>query len=787
MEFFRKHQRIVFAIAIIVIVAFSFFGTYTAFSPTSANTPSDEVLFQAVDGTKVRHSQVEEMARFLGSDKEDPSFSNCFNDGVITQDFLASGMAEQLIAKYRDLLAEDFQLRAKKEQNYKPYAHPGARFVNAEAAWGYFAPEIAKNLATLRQTEDPLAPEAVKARIQLFLAQKAFPPALLRQVLQYQESQYSWLAQDPMLPRYDLSLFGYHSMEDWFGRAFLQLVSEFVINASAVAAQQGLKVSIEETIADMVYNVEVAALQRTPKSQGATPSPNEEFSRQLLHLGMTRQAAVGVWQQVLMFRRLFDGLANTVLLDTLAHDNFYAFADETVDTLVYQLPASMRLADFAALQQFEVYLDTIAASRRQDPLSLPEEFLSPLEVAKKAPLLVEKCYLVNVASVPITALTRKVGVKATLEWQLEEKHWSTLQAHHPALPSEALTREARYAALEALDKTTRQAIDLFAKEQIVLHHPEWLQEALQAAPQQEEALYISYDGTKTSLPGITQGKALQELLERVPLKAEALAESPEAKALAAYTQDGKVYYHLEVLKRPQEYQVMTFAKAREEKALQALLQSRLQQYYETLQAQDLAPYQDAAGNAKPFQDVSDRIAALYFKKIVDAIYQDYQEHSAAPETIDPALRGDFCAAFRFLAHMRQAQNALQQGGPTSRYVASTSKETSRLDEQWKLEANNYVSSRGKVGWIENAKLFATIPGEWSPVYTAVSGNVYFFYVKGKEAGSTPVTSHITAAQRSLGNQAKGSLMQDLLVSIGEKGAIALPQQSRHTPENTLAP
>lgn len=96
------------------------------------------------------------------------------------------------------------------------------------------------------------------SRVKLFLAEKKFPSPMLKQVLRYQEKQYNWLSPDQDLDRLDLSLFGYHTIEDWFTPHFTRLVSEFIINASILAEAQGYEVSKAEAMADLIRNTQLS-------------------------------------------------------------------------------------------------------------------------------------------------------------------------------------------------------------------------------------------------------------------------------------------------------------------------------------------------------------------------------------------------------------------------------------------------------------------------------------------------------------------------------------------------
>lgn len=95
---FRKYQRWIYiVITVVIIISFSFFGTYSTIATPSAPDP---VAFVAVDGAKVHRSELEEMALFLGTDSQDKWMlggvwgPNFLNDGAI-HDLLITGLASQ--------------------------------------------------------------------------------------------------------------------------------------------------------------------------------------------------------------------------------------------------------------------------------------------------------------------------------------------------------------------------------------------------------------------------------------------------------------------------------------------------------------------------------------------------------------------------------------------------------------------------------------------------------------------------------------------------------------------
>ena len=59
---------------------------------------------------------------------------------------------------------------------------------------------------------------------------------------------------DPGLPRANMALFGFQSVEDWFGVKFLDLTAEFVLNAGILAEQEGYLVTVQEAHVELFSN-----------------------------------------------------------------------------------------------------------------------------------------------------------------------------------------------------------------------------------------------------------------------------------------------------------------------------------------------------------------------------------------------------------------------------------------------------------------------------------------------------------------------------------------------------
>src|SRR5262249_5345996 len=151
--------------------------------------------------------------------------------------------------------------------------------------WAYYAPDIKSNFDSLRSYDSARSYDAFSTRLNLFVAERRFPSAYLKQFLRYQEQSHKWLAQDPNLAYQNLALFGYINVQDWFGRNFVDLVAQYIINSAKVAEQKGYKITKEEALGSLFRNAESAF--RESRSQGRITATNagDFFQEQLRRLG----------------------------------------------------------------------------------------------------------------------------------------------------------------------------------------------------------------------------------------------------------------------------------------------------------------------------------------------------------------------------------------------------------------------------------------------------------------------------------------------------------------------
>lgn len=797
LEFFRKHQTYFFAvITFVIIISFSFFGTYSTITPNSMH---QQIAFTAIDGTQVTRGELEEMSHFLSTDSEDKWLfggvwgPNFLNDGVIKNDFLETGMAEILAMAYLPELEPDLQQRIAREKRYNLYVHPQAPFLSVESVWTYFVPNMKNNYDTLRNATDAASPDALKARIALYLDERKLPAPMLRQVLRYQEKQYPWISADPRLDQTDLFLFGYHTLDDWFGQRFLRIISEFIINSSKIAEEKGYKVTKEEALADLIYNAEISFQQNQRNPHLGVANSSEYLNEQLRHLGMDRTKAAKVWRQVLLFRRLFHDVGNAIVIDPLTHQVFNAYAKEQANGQIYRLPKEFQLSNFRALQKLQTYIEAVAPRDESKPLAIPTTFLAIDEIKRKSPELIQKKYVLEVAHVQKKGLQSKVGLKEMWNWEVSDENWEKLKNQFPELGTKnAQAREERMAILDNLDDVTRNRIDQYARAAIVDSHPEWLQEALNAAEVKRMSVGLRPKGQTTFVTGLKDPAQLIELLDQVSLDnpPTELPKSLEASlALATYTADNNNYYRIKVLERSPSEEIMTFDEASKEGILDQLLNTKLEKYYKDNRSKNTAEFRLDDGSWRPFAEVKDRVAELYFAKLTQAIRTDYEK--ASGKEGNETMTGDQTASLRFYAYMRDIKNQLKEGTSEAqnaiKEASADNSPQSEWKDQWKLERAPYTADRAtEANDIDLTEILALAPGEWTKVQTPINGDVYFFQLQNKQMpeNTAEVEKQLQEAHQIMSDDAQRTLMYRLVAELKDKNAISIDYLNRSAEMST---
>lgn len=723
MQFFRKYQRIFFIfLTAIIVVSFSFFGTYSALA---SNEVPDPVLFTDVGGNAIKRSHVDLMMRFIGTDAQDKLTNggifgpNFLNDGVIRKDFLENGLALLLTRPFEKELSGDLETRKERQKTYSSYVHPYANFVSAENAWNFFAPTIAEKLHWAKGDDQ----DFFENQVALYLEEQKFPQTYLKQVLRYQESETKDLPRDPYLTSSDLSLFGYHTVEDWFGSKFLQLASEVIINSSTLAKQRGIVVSDEEALAELLYNNELSykQLKEVKSPHLLVRNASEYFREQLRILGMDQKAAIDTWKHVIAFRKLISSISAAVFVDDLTYNQYQKWADKVASVKVYDLKDVMRFTNSKELAKFETYLQLVAEPKK-DLLDVPNQFK---KVSEMAPELVQKKYEVTVASVDANDVQMRVPLKEIWSWELESANWAKLLVKSPKLGTAlTLSREQRLQALDALDDNSRLVIDLYARGEILKSHPEWIDEALEQAQTKKISFGIRGKGASIAALGIKNPKALQELLDK-----------NDTLALSRWSEDSLHYFRFTEVVAGTELEPLTFQEALQDRTLDILVERN----------------------------------KIDFKPLHEAIVLDAQLNGHPWSEESGLSQGDFAASYRFYKYVRDVHEQIALDDDSQVILARRP-----FLDQFKIQSKNLTVARNDPSQLYDTNaFFETKEGDFSKVLVIPKIDAYFFQVIAFKEDDKSTSDLMKRAQNELGKIAAIEFMKEELKVMSDKKALHL--------------
>lgn len=752
LEFFRKYQRYFFVfITIVIVTSFSFFGTFSTF--TGEGKKEDRVITRAIDGSPIMFSEVQALARFIGSDREEFAgygvMPNLCNDGVVRYDLLQTRLADSLVRSYFDLLKGDLESRLDRVKKFKSYSHPEAPFMTADAVWSRFLPAMKQELMALKE-EKEVNVGTFSHFSCLYLHQGYLTPETLKRILLVQQQQFG-LRSDPSLQYGDLSLFGFHSLTDWFGKDFLMLASEFILNAAAKAEMKGYKVSLEEAKGDLLVRFR-EGLEKLPD----VARQEITYAQHLRSLGFDETTAAETWRKVLLFRRYFQGISQAAFVDRLPFKDFAMYARETANIALYRWPQALRLKNIEDLVELQYYLTAVEPSLK-NPLDLPTSYLAPEVVEKDYPELVQSSFKAKIGEVVLAEVALRAQVAEVWEWQLDEKNWSELRGVFPFL-AQGCTREERFQGLEKLASNERARVDSYARLKVLDLHPEWKDQALTMAPSQEQMISISK--ASVSLSHIEKPWRLNGLLRR------AVSGDEEAKLeLLSYSDDGKALFRIEEVESVKPAHLLTFEEAKNQGILRRISDRNFSAFYSKNRSKYPAKFQLEEGSWKSLADAKEDIAKILFADLFEAI-----------EALDSKVswNGNLYAMYRMYATTMQGFKALKKNPEDTNYALKL--KTDHLEDQFKLERTEILIQRTtQEEWMkENA--FVMMPNEWSPIRVPPDGELSFFYLIDKKPCENPVLDQIAFGKELIAADAQRFLAEKLLDSILKKQAIVLPQE-----------
>ncbi len=690
-------------VAIVVIVSFSFFGTYSAIG--AFERKKDTVAVRAVNGSKIMRSEIEQLAHLLAAEP--------LKTSVLLHDLLKTGLGKQAANRFASELKADWEAKLEKARRYRFYLHPAMSALSSRAIWSQFAPGVVDEVEKIQKMEEAGA-EFFASWANLYCMQAQMPSEFIRRILLYQESQ-GRLPHDPRIDAEDFALFGCRTPQDWFGRDFLDLMAEVVLNGAALALDEGFSVESNEVWSDFCQRF--CAKEESPEYR-------------LRHLGLCKRDAIALWKRALCFLNYLKEIGDAVLVDALPYRQFRDFSKEISTIDLYRIPRELECKSTEDFLRFEIY-SRLACEKPSDPLGLPERLLPCEEVAAKAPELVKTKYQIRYARVDLGKLAARLGIKEVWDWQIQDAHWAELQKTF----SQLANRDGdRFAALESLDPARRKEIDDWSRRRIVAERPDWIEQACQTASFQEAEVGVFLKNHRIDGLEVKQSAEFAKALEEAACSQE---------GVKTYREEGTdSIWRLAEVKKIAGPIVVDFAEAKGLIEVDRFLKERA-----------------AAVGMKP-EDGREALARAIFEDLFQAIDLAQAEGDWTPGT--GSLQ--FYAEHRFDSPMRQALELCRAGSEPKLGF-------------WNLQPlEQKIARESAQGWVGQLAFLLQV-GEWSSIGADGGRAPSFFRIKDRAVEDGAILQEMEAGKAPLAAEARARFVDYLMEMAIEQGSIVLPLKS----------
>jgi len=706
LQFFRKYQRVFFLIVtFVIIISFSFFGT-------QLNPPTKEVkdkkISQTIYGKPVTYRQVQLLSNFLDSKWDDKTNPNLFNNDVLINDIFKPGYAEKLVVTYFDRLKEELAKRFLKTKNFKLYVHPKHDFLSVENIWNQFFPKMKEDYSKFLKN-DEFSVDAFKDFANLFVDESSFPPYLLQSIILNTERKQSWIEPDLSLPHKNLALFGFRSPSEWFGKPFLELVAQFILNASGQANEKGYKISYEEAKIDLHKNL-INSLKKRKEFDEKTVG--SFLAYQLNRLNMTEIEAVNLWSHVLSFRKYFQSVSDSLILDL----EIWPFKITKSSITSYELPDYLKFNTFIDALKLDLYISAVSDKEPlTNELDLPQSYLSTIDVKEAYPELVESKFKLAVKEISAEKLKSKIAVKNIWQWQLKDENWAKLKDKFSFMNMDIATQDARFEKIKELSSDKQNLIDDFAREEIIKEDANLLVDSFNSVSEKEMLIGISKNRLTNDLLGIDSPDNLKSFF--LSCEHEGFSKP--------YSDNNRAYYQFKILEGNGEDEIMTFERAVQTKSIDIALEKFLEKKYPTIRKSDPSRFKDSEGNFKPFNQVIDDVGFAVFQKTYDEINNKCSKYHEKEQTML-----NFFTAARLSSYVEKAYS--NKDSDLKSFIRESVGFDQTLINQWKLikREQDLHSSDIKEGFITSA--FELDEKNYSDIGIHENSPM-FFYINDKKS------------------------------------------------------
>lgn len=715
LQFFRKYQKIFFVvITFVIVISFSFFGTYSHAAPEKDEL--EDTVVQTISGSKISLKQVKLLSFFLDHDPDDERLPNLLNDFILQSDIFETPIGSELAKQYFPFIKKDLQSTFERIKTYRSYCHPNLAFFSSEMIWDRYLPEINDTLAQLQKCERADLSYFEKL-CKAYVLQKQFPPQLLKSILIQTQQQQQWIQPDPSLSQRDFHLFGFQDASDWFGKSFIDLISICILNISEIVEKNGQGATFDQAKIEM-YKQFLQKAQR--KARIEKNDLSKFFDLQLRHLQMTEKQVICFWQKILNVRQYIQSVQTNILLD----QKMWPCMLEKATIEEYHLPKHLQFQTFTDVLKFDMYLKAVGDSTKcLSKLEIPADYLSQSYIFKHYPELVERRFTLNVKEVTQQMLKEHVSIKSLLKWELE--HWDALGDQFSFINQAITTKKGRFDSLQKLTKQDRQTVDEYAKKEIILQNPNWVEDLLSTQKPVKKEIGISLDHQGDDFIGVDDYQKL---------KAHLLSRKDQTST-QVFSDNEKAYYAFEVLEVSKEDEIMSFERSLQTKAIDAVLNRVLQAHYKKIRAKHPVQFQDKDQKFKPYKEVVEEVGLNFFENIYSGL--DKKLMKKGKNLLE------FYASARLVPYLNAIKQKIQE--PTTPF----------LKQFGLVKDHKTFTDKDKI----YKSAFRLSEGSWSDVVIEAQGPAFFKLIK-KEALIDQ--EDLKASQKALSDELLKKIIQDVI-------------------------
>lgn len=732
--FLRKNQKcFLLFISIIIITSFIFVGINQKIPKREAK--KEIVLGHGMDGSSIYVKEIEQMVRFFTTDRFDqPSMKNgivnFLNDGVIRKDIIENGFATLLLENDFDRIKPELEDKICQFQNFSTYVHPESSSISLENMYAKFSPELLENLQKFRMNTE-MSPLIFSQVVSIYQQQQKLQPELIRQFLLYEE-KISKVRPDPHLVNKDLQLFHAYSLDDWFGKKFVELTCQFIHHCALEAKHRGYSIPLDEVRRELQKKSWDAIQSLAGKQEVAI----EEFSSyyyQMIHLlGMQEEEVLLIWQKVMLFRSLLQDILQGVVFEGSGLSDYFTYAKEKVSITKYEIPKSLICKNIWDILQLQLYITK--TSPFENTLHLPTEYLPITEIKTKVPELIEHAYEISIVEKSLQDLFQNISLQEMWKWQMN--HWNLLQDTFVDIGSYASDVPSdRLYYLDGLDHDVRTQIDEFTKKQILKADPARIKEILSNTGFDNRIITLSSFGNSTVLKGFTNNKEFIAFLEE---------HAKNKLPLHKIDFDQGIFYQIEsIIKKGDS--VIPFARAKAEGILNYLLSKELQSFSSS--------HPDFK-NKENFEEIKELVGLQKYQPL----FQQLEEWIMA--NIDNAIKGpEMYTRYRLHPWLLKQRNSLQDSNQKC--------SISTYEEQWKLEKSISVVTRAEAKLQQiPEEIFNYSTNTWSSICSFNEEKSGFLQINNRiSPRKEEFTSFILNNQSMLFLEMKHELIRELLQNL----------------------